>query len=127
MDAKERIDLLSEAFGLNQPQRRLILRVGWVVFVTGHIAWVCGFLAPLGIASPFANAKDVAQVVLVQRQLQVELLEQRIFDQRIRHCRAVDAGNDEAVRFYAEALRSLLRDYSELTNREYRLPRCGEV
>lgn len=53
--------------GLKPDQQKLVIRVGWVAFVSIHIAWVCGWLAFLGLASPFASAADVERVLEVQR------------------------------------------------------------
>lgn len=59
--AEDKLALLTEGFKLNTEQRGLIIRVGWVVFVTFHIGWVCGWLGVLGMASPFVAAHDLKE------------------------------------------------------------------
>jgi hypothetical protein len=58
----EKLDLIAEGFGLNREQRRLLLRILWVIGVSTHIAWVCGFLAWTGLAPPFAKAERVERL-----------------------------------------------------------------
>jgi hypothetical protein len=50
------VNLLTEGFKLNMDQRGLLIRVGWVALVTGHILWICGFLGVVGLHTPFAEA-----------------------------------------------------------------------
>lgn len=52
-------DTLCEGMGLNKERRAFLLRALWVIIVSGHIAWVCGFLAGVGLASPFVRAGDL--------------------------------------------------------------------
>lgn len=52
-------ETLSEGMGLNKERRAFLLRALWVIIVSGHIAWVCGFLGALGLATPFATAGDM--------------------------------------------------------------------
>lgn len=47
------------AMGMTENQQRLLVRTGWVLIVTVHILWVCGWLAWAGFASPFAAAHEV--------------------------------------------------------------------
>lgn len=54
--------LLTEGFKLNVEQRGLLIRVGWVIFVTFHVAWVCGRLAMFGLVSPFVSANELNAV-----------------------------------------------------------------
>lgn len=56
------VNLLTEGFKLNMDQRGLLIRVGWVVLVTGHILWICGFLGIAGLETPFAAAGDFTKL-----------------------------------------------------------------
>jgi hypothetical protein len=58
----DNLQLLTEGFKLNVDQRGLLIRVGWVLMVSGHIAWACGLLAFVGFSSPFVRAENLAQV-----------------------------------------------------------------
>jgi hypothetical protein len=60
---------LATAMGLTKENVALLLRVGWVVLVSAHIAYVCGLLALVGLTGqPFARASDLAEI---QRNLRV--------------------------------------------------------
>lgn len=68
--------------GLKSNHLRVLIRVGWVLLVSGHIAWVCGWLVSVGLTGPFARASDMAQVqrtlaVSARIQIQQELREQK--------------------------------------------------
>jgi hypothetical protein len=54
--------LVSTAFGLKPKQQALILKVLWVIAVSGHIMLVCNVLERLGMPTPFAYAEDVADL-----------------------------------------------------------------
>ena len=55
-------DALVTGLGLKRAQVALLIRVGWVVLVSGHIAWVCGWLTFAGITTPFARASELDQL-----------------------------------------------------------------
>lgn len=46
--------------GLTETQIKGVIKVGWRAALAVHIAWVCGWLAFLGIPAPFAKAADVS-------------------------------------------------------------------
>lgn len=69
---------LEIGLGLKPEHQRVLIRTGWVLFVSGHVFWVCGFLAGFGLASPFARAEDVeelkkASVISARIQIQGEI------------------------------------------------------
>jgi membrane protein YdbS with pleckstrin-like domain len=73
---------LEEGMGLSRAHQRVLWRVFWVLGVSGHILWVCGFLTAVGLSSPFARADDVdklmraAQVnarISMQQELRVQI------------------------------------------------------
>lgn len=54
---------LEKGLGLRREHQRLLIRTGWVLLVSAHVMWVCGRLAFLGLASPFAQAADVDKLL----------------------------------------------------------------
>lgn len=79
-------DSLCEGMGLNKERRAFLMRALWVIFVSGHIAWICGFLTGLGLTSPFVRAGDLdtkyaeitaKQVSADQRAARIESLLQK--------------------------------------------------
>ena len=69
------INLLTEGFKLNMEQRGLLIRVGWVALVSGHILWICGFLGGVGLQTPFADASDFSKLQSSVGDLQKSSLE----------------------------------------------------
>lgn len=54
---------LETGMGLRREHQRVLIRTGWVLIVSGHIAWACGWLASFGLAAPFARAADVDKLL----------------------------------------------------------------
>lgn len=54
---------LEQGLGLKREHQKILIRTGWVFFVTGHVLWVCGWLTAMGLASPFASAADVDKLL----------------------------------------------------------------
>ena len=54
---------LEKGMGLRREHQRLLIRVGWVLGVSFHIAWVCGLTAFMGLGTPFARASDVDKLM----------------------------------------------------------------
>lgn len=100
--------------------RRWRISIGLaMVILYGHVLLACGWLQSLGF-SGFAYASDV-------KSIKVELLEQRIFDARLRQCTAT---SQESRQFYASKVQELLSKFREAEGRtggQYRLPTCDEV
>lgn len=59
----EFLKLFFENLGIKREHQTVFFRISWVVAVTGHMAWVCGFLAGFGLAAPFARASDVDKLL----------------------------------------------------------------
>ena len=96
--------------------RRWRISIGLaMVILYGHVLLACGWLQTLGF-SGFAYASDV-------KSIKVELLEQRIFDARLRQCTAT---SQESRQFYASKVQELLSKFREAEG-QYRLPTCDEV
>lgn len=58
---------LEEGLGLKREHQRVLIRTAWVLFVSGHVLWVCGWLAAMGLSSPFAQAADVDDLLRASR------------------------------------------------------------
>lgn len=110
--------LLSEGFGLSPDQRRTIIRVLWVLFVTTHILWVCGFLALVGLPSPFAKASDVERIAQSADISARISLAQEIRAYAAARCRAEDPEP------YDRIIERLQIEYERLTGSRYSEPRC---
>lgn len=99
-----------------ETRRRWSIAVGFAVFC---LSWTTlfsyGIFSPLGHPG-FAYSADV-------KSIKVELLEQRIFDARLRQC---SAASQESRQFYAAKVQELLSKFRE-TEGQYRLPSCDEV
>lgn len=116
-------DAVSEGFGLNKKQRQLIIRVLWVLGVSGHIAWVCGFMSFLGLVSPFARATDVEQLqnqVAISARLQ---LIQEIRTMKRSYCLSTDDDVRQSTLRYLNSLVDELRKVSDL--KESPIPDCA--
>lgn len=120
----EGLDLLERGLGLKPGQSRLVIRIGWVAFVTAHILWVCGFLAGLGIASPFAKAEESKAVNDMVLDLRVQILETSLLDARLRQCKA---DTPETKQYYYERLQEKMNQYFNITGRNYKPPQCAEI
>lgn len=136
-------DTLCEGFGLNKERRSFLVRALWVIFVSGHIAWVCGFLAAAGVASPFATAGEVAdkykdiaakqdaaaaKADRIEKLLQKQLIRSKATEIRevvLQICVAQTRG--EKVRLL-EKKDDLQTEYSELTvGFKYPEPPCEQL
>lgn len=53
---------LITGFGLDRKEVQLLVRVGWVVFVSTSLAYIFGVLAWLGVAAPYARAAEVSDI-----------------------------------------------------------------
>lgn len=120
MDNK--LDLLSEAFGLTKGQRQLLLRVAWVLTVSTILAYILGALTIIGIAAPYANAEDVDQLKQT-----VEISARINLAQELRmHMRSRCQTQDERFRDSLErTIESLQAQYSKLTGSRYPDQRCA--
>jgi hypothetical protein len=110
--------LLSEGFGLSPDQRRMLLRILWVIFVTTHILWVCGFLAIFGLPSPFAKASDVERIAQSADISARISLAQEIRTYAAARCKADDQEP------YNRIIERLQIDYELITGARYAEPRC---
>lgn len=96
-------------------------------FVSGHILWVCGFLAAIGLPSPFARADTLDKLNATMMSDRAERIEHEILTIKQDQCKAQKENNEAAVRLYTERLQDLRTKFYELTHREARSPTCDEV
>ncbi len=117
-------ELMGKGLGLTAHQIKLLIRTGWVLLVTGHMLWVCGLLGFLNLTSPFAAAAETENVKSSVARIQVQLLEQELFDARLRQCKAE---TPDSRQYYYERLQEKMNAYYDLTKRNYRPPACSEI
>lgn len=107
---------------------RLLLAVTVVtnaLLTVVHIAWACSLLP--GLAG-FAMAGEVREIAETQKAAATEILEQRLFDTRLRQCEAVENGAAPAVlQTYATQMFALKKRYMRLTGQAYEVPLCSEI
>ena len=124
------MDFVFKNLGLNPQQQQLIVRAAWVVFVTFHILWVCGWLGIFGLAPPFAVAAEYAkkadfQTIVEQiKQDRLERLEHDILTVKTSYCKAQ---NEESKRQYAQRVQELIDRYYAIEHNNPRVPNCDEV
>jgi hypothetical protein len=72
------MDFILRNLGLTREVQVILVRAVWVIFVTFHIMWVCGWLGILGLAPPFAAAAEYAKASEIKEmanQLKLDRLE----------------------------------------------------
>lgn len=99
-----------------ETRRRWRIAIGFAVFCLS-----CATLVSYGIFSPFGHQGFAYSTDV--KSIKIELLEQRIFDARLRQCSATSV---ESRQFYAAKVQELLSKFRE-TEGQYRLPSCEEV
>jgi len=118
----EKLSLLSDGFGLSIAQRQLLIRVLWVLGVSTHIAWVCGFLGVVGLAPPFARAERVDRLEQ-SAQIAARISLQQEYRVQVRAYCLVDEPAKDGVLRTIDRIRA---DYSTVTEGKESLPepRC---
>lgn len=118
-------DAIKELFppGIKPVQRWRISMFAFALIVIIHILWACGWLSPFNLGAGFAYASDVREASSQVTGIKIELLEQALFDTRVRQCKTPQ----ESKHFYTEKLQQLLDKYRKAANIEYRLPECNEL
>jgi len=105
---------LSLGLGLKQHHWKILIRVGWVLLVSGHIAWVCGWFAVVGLSTPFAKASDMQAV---QKMLAVSTrisLQQELRMQKQAYCRVDDYQVKASIMRRIDELRDQLREIAKI-------------
>jgi hypothetical protein len=118
-------DVLQQLFppGVKPVQRWRLSMFAFAVVVIVHILWACGWLSAFNMGAGFAYASDVKEATAQVSGIKVDLLEQALFDTRVRHCKAPH----ESKTFYAEKLQQLLIKYRKAAGNDYRIPECDEL
>lgn len=112
---------LSAGFGLSRRQQALILRILWVILVSFHIAWVCGFTTFLGFVPPFAKADDVTELRRITAASARVTLSKEIRDQSRIRCSATDQAIADAITRYIDSLQI---EYERIAGQRYPEPEC---
>jgi hypothetical protein len=119
----EKLDLVSEGFGLTKTQRQLIVRVGWVVAVTLTGAYMLGAFSLIGLSGPFVFASDYKQleskVAQIERTTSASAkvtLAQEIRIQVRAKCLVTDTDVRESIQRVIDQLQD---DYAQLAGQRY--------
>lgn len=90
----------------------------WRTILAGLVL-VCVLSIPFSYVT-YAKAGDVQDI-------QIQLLEERMLETRIKQCKAIVESNESAKQFYWEKLNELARKHFELTQVQYTFPACAEI
>lgn len=112
---------LFDGMGITKEQRVLIMRTGWVTFVSAHIMWVCGWLAFAGLSSPFANATSLETLTKLVMEDRVDRLQREILDTRTKQCKST---SESEMQLYTELLNDLYLKYQALQGKSPLVPDC---
>jgi hypothetical protein len=111
---------LSAGFGLNRRQQALVLRILWVLTVSIHIAWACGWLSAIGLIG-FARANEVSQIQqTVNASARVTLSQEIRMQARVR-CASTDQSVRDALARYIDGLQF---EYERVAGQRYPEPTC---
>jgi hypothetical protein len=106
---------ITTGFGLDRKQQALILRILWVLFVSIHIAWACGWLGTLGLVG-FAKASEVAQIQQTVNASARVTLSQEIRAQIRTRCSTTDQAITDSLTRYIDSLQS---EYERIAGQRY--------
>lgn len=118
MDAEK---ALSVGLGLKPAHWRILIRVGWVLIVSLHIAHVRGWLIVVGIASPYASASDVDKLLRASEVNARISMQQELRVQVRLWCTTPDAEIRSSALHRIDELRNDLRDIAKVETTE---PTC---
>jgi hypothetical protein len=110
--------------GLNNDQVKGAIIVSWRVTNAVCLLWITGLLGVFGYPGP-ARAIEMMTIKDEARLARVEVIEQRMFDLRVKQCEAIKA--NESPRVYTIQLQQLIDRYWQLTQRQPVLPLCEEL
>jgi hypothetical protein len=111
---------LSAGFGLDRRQQALVLRILWVLTVSIHIAWACGWLSAIGLIG-FARASEVSQIQQTVNASARVTLSQEIRAQARVRCVSVDQAVRDSLTRYIDSLQG---EYERLAGQRYPEPTC---
>jgi hypothetical protein len=111
---------LSAGFNLSRRQQALVLRILWVLVVSVHIAWACGWLGAIGLVG-FARATDVSQIQqTVNASARVTLSQEIRAQSRIR-CISTDQAVRDSLARYIDSLQT---EYERVAGARFPEPSC---
>jgi hypothetical protein len=113
---------LSAGFGLDRRQQALVLRILWVLVVSIHIAWACGWLAAIGLVG-FARATDVSQIQQTVNASARVTLSQEIRSQARIRCISADQSVRDSLTRYIDSLQA---EYERVAGQRYPEPLCED-
>lgn len=109
---------------MDRQQRTGVWRIAITLLAAGHIAAAYGWLPGM---SGFVLASDYQGLANNVRKVEASLLEKDIIEAQERFCKARVVGNTDAQRYAEERRRRLLREWVEMTGREFTPPTCAEL
>lgn len=112
---------LALGFQLNRRQQALLLRVGWVIIVTTHIAWACGWLGVLGLIG-FARADELSKLQQTVAASARVTLSQEIRAQNRVRCASTDQAVKDSITRYIDSLQT---EYEKIAGQRYPEPPCN--
>ncbi|HEY6225413.1 MAG TPA: hypothetical protein VIW26_16640 [Gemmatimonadales bacterium] len=111
---------LTLGFNLNRRQQALLLRVGWVLIVTTHILWACGWLGVIGLIG-FARADELSKLqTTVSASARVTLSQEIRAQNRVR-CASPDQAVKDSITRYIDSLQA---EYEKIAGQRYPEPPC---
>lgn len=114
------LSALTLGFNLNRRQQAMVLRVGWVLLVTTHIAWACGWLTLWGL-SGFARAEELSKVqAAVVASAKVTLSQEIRAQARVR-CKSTDQAVVDSITRYIDSLQT---EYEKIAGQRFPEPPC---
>lgn len=106
---------ISAGFSLDRKQQALFLRILWVLVVSIHIAWACGWLSMLGLVG-FARANEVSQIQqTVNASARVTLSQEIRAQVRVR-CSTSDQAIADSLTRYIDGLQT---EYERIAGQRY--------
>ena len=111
---------LSAGFGLDRRQQALVLRILWVLIVSIHIAWACGWLSALGLVG-FARANEVSQIQQTVNASARVTLSQEIRAQARVRCVSTDQAVRDSLTRYIDSLQA---EYERVAGQRFPEPNC---
>lgn len=114
---------LSAGFNLTRSQQALVLRILWVLTVSIHIAWACGWLSAIGLIG-FARANEVSQIQqTVNASARVTLSQEIRMQARVR-CAATDPAVRDSLTRYIDSLQV---EYERVAGQRFPEPPCESM
>jgi hypothetical protein len=118
------LETVAMLVGMNEKQLRFLLNSIWRISLTTVILYIMGAFAGWGFIAPFASAAEVNTLKTDVTIIKIQLLEQELFDVRLRQCKAESS---ESRQYYYNRLQEKMNVYFHITGRNYLPPECKEI